>query len=575
MKITKIALNEFEQKSGVFGEHALGIAELCKKHNVFLFLRPTEFATTLNIKAGFATKSMDIHHKSSNWGPMAGAVTVDPAFNKKAGATNKDSSRKDAVPKPLTVKENEPHGAAKTMQLELSKDHLQMLIDNKYLKKIDGAEGSHYEGTPREEDNPSSEVKEQAAKYLFEIKGGQGKVRWVEKGKEKEDVAHHDLLVYAYETGSGIKPVTGDYDTWMFVPHMSWWKLHTEIVVVKDEHGKSAASLFNSWFIEELNKACGRADNPVFQHGAEAQNYGFTQNLDKELAMFTPGGSFRMINTSEEGPSILAQMMKQDYLVYWNKKYTEEAPKLSGAKEANPHLVKFYAAKPKPEDKQTYLGKENYEDALNAWENEYKHGITKEFAKKFLGEENKEKKLFPAECAIYMFNKHMQNAIAEPKLNPSQGDYGSFWEESPRALFDLQLKFQSLVVDATEDGGASGLLLIKNLDADPSIEERLSKKYGPAPGAPDWEGDFMLDFVSGEDYPTFNRLSAGKKPSKSANIQPPNKESKDTSATASATYLSSADGSSDDQDMPMLKLQISGDQIDLSFTGKLVRRLEK
>jgi hypothetical protein len=71
--------------------------------------------------------------------------------------------------------------------------------------------------------------------------------------------------------------VTGDYDLWMVAPHMSWWKLHMHSLGVRDEHGSSCATLLDTWLPGKLNEACGRQDNPVFNHGAEAQHYGFTQ----------------------------------------------------------------------------------------------------------------------------------------------------------------------------------------------------------------------------------------------------------------------------------------------------------
>src|SRR5579862_4127782 len=58
--------------------------KVAKEKDTFIFIRPTNTDCTLLIEEGFATKSMDIHHKSSNWGPMAGMVPFDPAFSKAA-----------------------------------------------------------------------------------------------------------------------------------------------------------------------------------------------------------------------------------------------------------------------------------------------------------------------------------------------------------------------------------------------------------------------------------------------------------------------------------------------------------
>ena len=36
--------------------------------------------------------------------------------------------------------------------------------------------------------------------------------------------------------------------------------------------------------IQTMNAACGQSSTPVFNHGAEEQNFGFTQSLDPKLS---------------------------------------------------------------------------------------------------------------------------------------------------------------------------------------------------------------------------------------------------------------------------------------------------
>jgi hypothetical protein len=81
--------------------------------------------------------------------------------------------------------------------------------------------------------------------------------------------------------------------------------------------------------IQKMNQACGRAGNPVFNHGAEAQNYGFTQKLDARVAMFTATGASRMIEMTDM-PRVLADLQNAGYLVLWNKRYGESDAHLSG-----------------------------------------------------------------------------------------------------------------------------------------------------------------------------------------------------------------------------------------------------
>jgi len=101
-----------------------------------------------------------------------------------------------------------------------------------------------------------------------------------------------------------------------------------------DSHGASSSSLFILSLIQKLNQACHRDLNPVFQHGAEAQNYGFTQALDDELAMFVPGsGEPRVIERAKLANAI-ADMSNRGYVPIWNKRYGEADPHFGGKSEA-------------------------------------------------------------------------------------------------------------------------------------------------------------------------------------------------------------------------------------------------
>jgi hypothetical protein len=99
---------------------------------------------------------------------------------------------------------------------------------------------------------------------------------------------------------------------------------------MEDSHGKSTASQFTKNLADEMNAACKRkapTTNQVFNHGAEAQNYAFTQALDPRLAMFTPAGTSRMVNVFDM-PKILADLQNMGYLVIYNKRYEELDPRL-------------------------------------------------------------------------------------------------------------------------------------------------------------------------------------------------------------------------------------------------------
>lgn len=156
-------------------------------------------------------------------------------------------------------------------------------------------------------------------------KGDEWLVYWVQW--EGETGRLNPLRVFGYPQNGVLNPVTGDYDLWMVAPHFSHFDTHATVRLEKDVHGESAASGFTLSLINKMNINCGRADNPVFNHGAEAQNYGFTQALDWNLAMFTPAGGAYMVRMNEM-PAVLGDLQRAGYLVVVNKRYGEIDPRL-------------------------------------------------------------------------------------------------------------------------------------------------------------------------------------------------------------------------------------------------------
>lgn len=67
---------------GVVDRHITAIHGACRSANAFMFVRPSTVPTMRLIAAGFATKSMDGHDKSSDWGLTSGLVPCDQAFSK-------------------------------------------------------------------------------------------------------------------------------------------------------------------------------------------------------------------------------------------------------------------------------------------------------------------------------------------------------------------------------------------------------------------------------------------------------------------------------------------------------------
>jgi hypothetical protein len=340
-----------EKHSGIVDQHVRAIEQTAAARDTFIFVRPTEYDSTILIRAGYATKSMDVHHKSSNWGPMAGFVPCDPAFSKKCEGT----------PNPNEAEHK--HGAAYPVQLALKPgllaSHEKIEMQTGYLLAAATEKGGIADVpwvVKRVQDKAGSVAAKRARFEAFQQaggaipehkfctakptdfgnkstlfclieKGGEWLVYWV--GWQGETGRLNPLRVFGYSQSGKLNPVTGDYDLWMVAPHCSHLDQHAITRIEKDTHGSSAASGFTMTLMAALNSSCGRADNPVFNHGAEAQNYGFTQALDWNLAMFTPGGTSRMVRMNQT-PGILGDLQTAGYLVVWNKRYGEIDPSLMG-----------------------------------------------------------------------------------------------------------------------------------------------------------------------------------------------------------------------------------------------------
>ena len=302
-------MSVINETAGITTAHISAIEATCRELNTFILVRPSTKETMQLIGEGYATKSMDIHDKSSDWGPASGFVPCDPAFSKALkGNPNPHLHAHD-------------HGAAKVVTLSLTEKLADPASNPKLV--MDATTAS----TP-------------AVRYVKAAGGGatgpKAKTFQLTKKGVEWEVCWMDgatpvpLKVWGYESGGRVRPVTGDYDLWMVAPHISRWSTHTQVMGIKDSHGESGATMFITYLLRKLNDACGRSDNHVFHHGAESQNYGFTQSIDPNLVMFTPTGASEMIHISDL-PLALVDMQSAGYLVYWNKRYGERDPELMGS----------------------------------------------------------------------------------------------------------------------------------------------------------------------------------------------------------------------------------------------------
>jgi len=332
---------------GVSDLHVDGILDVAARNNFFLFVRPTEDDSIRLINEGYATKSMDIHDKSSNWGPMAGFVPCDGAFSKLPLVP----PRKDFHP--------HPHGLAQPTQLKLTRGVIQAQVGaNKMEKDLQRTimrtdfvqEGKSMSGMLVERRlqltnaydvyHASSPLASWTRRIAYAIDPESLAVWWFEMdpgaaAHPTQAVVLHPMMVWGYFVDKSLKPVTGDYDIWALVPHISALPSigdHAMVRVDRGAHGDSAASNYLKRISTELNVACRRATNPVFNHGAEAQNFGFTQKHDTDILMLPPVRDRNLATRIPIGQlkTVLAEIERAGYLVLLNRQWTVPRPKLMG-----------------------------------------------------------------------------------------------------------------------------------------------------------------------------------------------------------------------------------------------------
>lgn len=299
--------------SGVTPDHLQAIHAVAKAQNCFIFIRPSTPATMRLIQAGFATKSMDIHDKSSDWGLTAGFVPCDQSFSKKQKGN----------PNPTIHPHG--HGEAVPVELAFSAQQWAALWPGHFEGASKCEAGAPCWGSlkPGEWDHIHHDSRNKAVCQFRHRETG--KVYWrprtpdnVPKHKNSPGNGLVPLFVWGYK---GVA-VTGDYDLWMVVPHISRLSQSSKVIdSVVDKHGRSAAMPFTMDLIGHLNTACKRTAAPVFNHGAEAQNYSFTQELDRYLCMVTPGAMPPVMVPRLALNAVMHDMLGHGYVVVRNPKW--------------------------------------------------------------------------------------------------------------------------------------------------------------------------------------------------------------------------------------------------------------
>ncbi len=263
--------------------------------------------------------------------------------------------------------------------------------------------------------------------------------------------------------------------------------------------------MFNTWLIEELNRHCCGDQPDVFNHGAEAQNYGFTQSLDSSLAMVGPMGTARMVNRADL-PAILAEIQLYGYMVIINKRWLEDDPRLmSKGNSKNSELrAKYMAAVQK------------LKTAKSKGEID---GLKQE-------KQSLKKQMDPDYLALLSFSRKLEKLL-ENLWSASTEVHGLLPGEKPhdsRKLDPglgklLQTELCNILVKTTTGGGHMDEQQLEEwfLKKLPLLEQ-FSNAFGPAPAGPNVsdplsgdirDGDFVLKRLNKTEFARGTAVSKG------------------------------------------------------------------
>ncbi|CAB3770121.1 anthrax toxin-like adenylyl cyclase domain-containing protein [Paraburkholderia solisilvae] len=290
-----------EGNCGIAASHIQHIQTVATQFSTFIFFRLANPNATRLIDAGYRTKRLDIHAKSSNWGPMAGFICADSALSKVA----------DGGPAAIEHNQNAVRESLRSEQV----GKIPLAINQARINELVN-DGLFAAPTPAQAFNAQSPQGNANLRFALEQNGaGDFDVYYYPATTgEKTPVM---VLGYMGEDGAGVSAVTSDYDLFAICPHFSAPEFASNIDTRVSNQGlEGILSRFQQTIIGKINRLCGV--NPVINHGTELNNP--SPENDPELAMFVPGTDSRLVRRLEL-PRIFGDLAMRGFHVYTNDRW--------------------------------------------------------------------------------------------------------------------------------------------------------------------------------------------------------------------------------------------------------------
>ncbi|MGU3443624.1 anthrax toxin-like adenylyl cyclase domain-containing protein, partial [Bacillus cereus] len=334
--------------SGLVPSHVEKFKDVAKEKQTYILFRPVNKLSTSLIAHGAATKGMNVHGKSSDWGPMAGYIPFDADLSKKSG--NQNDVEKGNDDNKHSIADNK--GIIEKTQLKISTERIQELKSEGIFKNINSENG--YDTFVLSKDTVYEFRREQATgKVEYKTKDGAKLEDWRTVIKEWKPVE-----VMAKIIDSEKNPLTADYDMFGLAPTLAMIK---ERIVKEDKEAWETAmnqaqpldtfkgitellikyglnreadpekGKLTQWqreMIDALNKAAtdaGYTGGTVVNHGTEQDNTEFPEQ-DKEIFIVTPDGKEILIQDWDDLQKFIQKnITEQGLLYYFNRSYNKIA----------------------------------------------------------------------------------------------------------------------------------------------------------------------------------------------------------------------------------------------------------
>ncbi|UKW64629.1 anthrax toxin edema factor (plasmid) [Bacillus anthracis] len=333
--------------SGLVPEHADAFKKIARELNTYVLFRPVNKLATNLIKSGVATKGLNVHGKSSDWGPVAGYIPFDQDLSKKHG--QQLAVEKGNLENKKSITEHE--GEIGKIPLKLDHLRIEELKENgiilKGKKEIDNGKKYYL----LESNNQVYEFRISDENNEVQYKTKEGKITVL-----GEKFNWRNIEVMAKNVEGVLKPLTADYDLFALAPSLTeikkqipqkeWDKVVntpnslekqkgvTNLLIKygierKPDSTKGTLSNWQKQMLDRLNEAVkytGYTGGDVVNHGTEQDNEEFPEK-DNEIFIINPEGEFILTKNWEmTGRFIEKNITGKDYLYYFNRSYNKIAP---------------------------------------------------------------------------------------------------------------------------------------------------------------------------------------------------------------------------------------------------------